>query len=72
MTQGHMAGYVGRQMWLSCPMFLLSEFGYLVLKHQHLLFLIWLYLSEMLHFYACSENYSINLATNENFYNIIV
>jgi len=51
----HMAEDVGRQMYLSCTVFLLSEFGYLLLEQQHLLFVVWLDMSEMLHFYACSE-----------------
>jgi len=58
-----MAEDVGRQTYLSCPVFLLSEFGYVLLEHQRHLFVVCLDLSEMLHFDTCSENYSINIAT---------
>jgi hypothetical protein len=54
MMQSYTAEDVGRQTYLSCTVFLLSEFGYLLLEHR-LLFVVWSDMSEMLHFYACSE-----------------
>jgi len=36
-------------------MVLLSEFGYLLLEHRRLLFIVWLDLSEMLHSVTFSE-----------------
>ena len=46
---------LGGKRRLSYPVFLLSEFGYLLLEHQCLLFVVWLDMSEMLHFGTCSE-----------------